>query len=703
MSSIVEGYEYDIFISYRQNDNHSDKWVTNFVNALKEELEATLKNPVSIYFDENPHDGLLETHQVDASLAKKLKCLVFIPIVSQTYCDPYCFAWEQEFIPFIEMVKEDELGMNITVSNGNVTSRVLPIKIHELDTEDQYTLEAVLDGPLRSIDFIYQEPGVNRPLRPNDSEEKNLNKTRYRNQINKVANALKDIGLGILKQSDQKLKLPTTTPLSFKESKNKTKAIITSISVMVILAIAYFIYDSKITGESTTNKTDKSIAVLAFENMSNDPEQEYFADGLSEELINLLTQVPELTVIGRSSSFAFKGKKEDLRTIANKLGVTHILEGSVRKSGENLRITAQLINGDDGSHLWSQSYDRTLDDIFNVQDEIAGIVTKTLKVTLLEKSNTKNTTNADAYNLFLRGKFFYENTGNIDDTHEAMHWFKESIKLDSTFSLPWTYLSMCYWRKSSTTDQPEFREAKIAAEKALDLDPNSSIAATNLAEILDNEYNMEAAEDKIVLALKLGPNDPYVLRNACRFYTMRGMFEQSIEYGKQALKNDPIQRTALLYLFSSYFYSGQFNEAKILLQEYKKFNNGRHHSVYYNTLLEEGNASQVIEDSRMGYQNNDSSLVRPSIIAAANFILGNNEEAERILVFLANTCADDCAYYIARAYAYGENPEKAIGWLERSYTNKEKTLPYLGVDPAFKKYLNEQEVREILKKIQYPM
>ena len=197
MPSILPGYEYDIFISYRQNDNQ-DGWVTRFVEALDKELKATLKNEVSIYFDENPHDGLLETHQVDASLAKKLKCLVFIPIISQTYCDENCFAWEHEFMPFIEMVKQDELGMNITLSNGNVTSRVLPVKIHDLDTEDQHTLEAVLEGPLRSIDFIYGEAGVNRPLRANeDAPSANLNKTYYRNQINKVANAIKEIVGGI--------------------------------------------------------------------------------------------------------------------------------------------------------------------------------------------------------------------------------------------------------------------------------------------------------------------------------------------------------------------------------------------------------------------------------------------------------------------------------------------------------------------------
>ena len=128
MPSIIPGYEYDIFISYRQKDNRSDQWVTKFLQALKEELDATFKEDISIYFDENPHDGLLETHDVDQSLNDKVKCLVFIPIVSQTYCDPKCFAWQNEFLPFLKFASKDEHGLDIKLSNGNVAKRVLPIK-----------------------------------------------------------------------------------------------------------------------------------------------------------------------------------------------------------------------------------------------------------------------------------------------------------------------------------------------------------------------------------------------------------------------------------------------------------------------------------------------------------------------------------------------------------------------------------------------
>jgi len=194
MPSIVEGYNYDIFISYRQKDNKGDRWVSEFVDSLKTELESTFKEEISVYFDINPHDGLLETHDVDASLKDKLKCLVFIPIISRTYCDPKSFAWEHEFKAFLEQASKDRLGLKIQLPGGNVANRVLPVRIHDLDKSDIKECESVLGGFLRGVEFIYKSPGVNRPLRSKEENPgDNLNKTFYRDQINKVALAVRDI------------------------------------------------------------------------------------------------------------------------------------------------------------------------------------------------------------------------------------------------------------------------------------------------------------------------------------------------------------------------------------------------------------------------------------------------------------------------------------------------------------------------------
>ena len=197
MASLIQGYEYDIFISYRQKDNKGDKWVSEFVDALKNELESTFKEEISVYFDISPHDGLLETHDVDESLKEKLKCLVFIPIISRTYCDPKSFAWEHEFKVFVEQSSKDQYGLMVKLPNGNVTSRVLPIRIYDLDKEDIKLCESILDSVLRGVEFIHKASGVNRPLTSKDDLIIESGKVFYRDQVNKVANAIKEIIKGL--------------------------------------------------------------------------------------------------------------------------------------------------------------------------------------------------------------------------------------------------------------------------------------------------------------------------------------------------------------------------------------------------------------------------------------------------------------------------------------------------------------------------
>ena len=194
MSSIISGYNYDIFISYRQKDNKGDMWVSEFVEALKTELESTFKEDINVYFDINPHDGLLETHDVDKSLKNKLKCLVFIPIISRTYCDPKSFAWEHEFKAFVEQASKDKYKLQVKLINGNVTCRVVPVRIHDLDDKDIKLYESITGSYMRGIEFIYKEPGVNRPLRANEENpHNNLNRTIYRNQVNKIALAVREL------------------------------------------------------------------------------------------------------------------------------------------------------------------------------------------------------------------------------------------------------------------------------------------------------------------------------------------------------------------------------------------------------------------------------------------------------------------------------------------------------------------------------
>ena len=228
MASQVPGYEYDIFISYRHKDNKYDGWVTTFVDNLKRELEATFKEEVSVYFDINPHDGLLETYDVNESLKEKLKCLVFIPIISRTYCDPKSFAWENEFKAFIDHASLDQFGLKVKIANGNVASRVISVRIYDLEPKDIILCESVLREVLRGVEFVYAEPGVNRPLNPDDDEKNNLYKTKYRNQINKVGNAIKDVITVIeqLTSRHDEVSLEVTKPISVHSKKNKATLIV---------------------------------------------------------------------------------------------------------------------------------------------------------------------------------------------------------------------------------------------------------------------------------------------------------------------------------------------------------------------------------------------------------------------------------------------------------------------------------------------
>ncbi|MGE5456983.1 MAG: hypothetical protein ACM3RX_01370 [Methanococcaceae archaeon] len=285
MGLLIPGYEYDIFISYRQNDNKYDGWVTEFVANLNKELEATIKDKVTVYFDANPHDGLLETHSVERSLAGKLKCLIFIPVLSRTYCDPRGYAWNNEFLAFLNIAREDNIGLNVMLSNGNVASRVLPIRIHDLNPEDIKLVESNI-GIIRSIDFIYKSSGVNRPLRANeDHPQDNVNKIYYRDQINKVANAIDEIIRSLNKVQAESKSGKTTDdrpaapdqmvnrekePGEYKKGKSRIW-LITALSTLLFIAGVFVLYRVIGSEHSESLSTqEKSIAVLPFLNDSPD-------------------------------------------------------------------------------------------------------------------------------------------------------------------------------------------------------------------------------------------------------------------------------------------------------------------------------------------------------------------------------------------------------------------------------------------------
>ena len=373
MASIILGYEYDIFISYRQKDNKGDRWVSEFVEALKTELESTFKEDVNVYFDINPHDGLLETHDVDASLKDKLKCLIFIPIISRTYCDPKSFAWEHEFKAFVEEASKDQFGLKVKLPNGNVASRVLPVRIHDLDNEDIKSCESVLGGFVRGVEFIYKSPGVNRALRLKEEKpQDNLNSTLYRDQINKVANSIREIIQGLSgvpapdaidKIKPEKLleEVQKNSRIDLDKSPQSKKRILLSLAAIVaLLIVAAILGYPKIFNQETlvslrSSGKRISIVIMPFLNQTNDNTKNKWQDWIQDNLITYLSNFSEELNVKQTESINRIIKSNGYSdyasispgmssAISQKLNADVLICGSIKQVGANIHLNTQLIN-----------------------------------------------------------------------------------------------------------------------------------------------------------------------------------------------------------------------------------------------------------------------------------------------------------------------------------------------------------------------
>ena len=497
MASIIEGFEYDIFISYRQKDNKYDGWVTEFVENLKKELEATFKEEISVYFDINPHDGLLETHDVADSLKEKLKCLVFIPIISRTYCDPRSFAWEHEFRAFIEQATNDCFGMKVKLPNGNVASRVLPIRIHELDSKDLLLCESALGTYLRGVEFIYKEPGVNRPLKANDNEKSNINKSIYRNQINRVANAVQEIISGFMAQKD----LPKTEkprsgislerPALADKGRETSQLTMTRVQKIVsafflsaffILAGIFFypkIFDQD-RKELFSAKGEVTVAVMPFQNLTNDATRNFWEVMIQNNLITSLSNARELKIRQMESVISLL-ENADLttyasltpalaRSISQKLDANVFVHGSINQVGNVTRLHAKLIDSKTDEVFKSFQIDGSSEKILFLSDSLSRIIRDYLIVELLKKevepifrSYFESTTSPEAFYYLLEGQKSFRKR---DFTH-ASEMYLKVLEIDSTHVLAMVSLGVAYG------NQGNFAEGRKWILKAYEYSKNS--------------------------------------------------------------------------------------------------------------------------------------------------------------------------------------------------------------------------------------
>ena len=679
MASLIEGYEYDVFISYRQKDNKFDGWITDFVDNLKKELEATFKEEINVYFDINPHDGLLETHNVDASLKQKLKCLIFIPIISRTYCDTKSFAWNHEFKVFIEQASKDQFGLMIKLPNGNVSNRVLPMRIHDIDFKDNKECELVLGGPIRGIEFIYKSPGVNRPLRlKEDNPNENLNKTFYRDQINKVALAIKEIISG-LKQE----------PIAFgKESKEFTTTI-----------------EKKVPHE-------KSIIVLPFENLSPDPDQEYFSDGLTEEIITDLSQIHDLLVISRNSAMTFKNTKKKTSEIASEVKVRYVLEGSVRKAGNNLRITAQLIDGFNDSHLWAEKYSGTLENIFDIQEKVSRTIVESLKLKLtateIQKITSSPIPNVYAYECYLKARYEILKWTEVG-LNNAIILLQRGLDMVGENTVLLAGMGYVYFQFRNAgirMDPITIQMAEDYSNRALNIDQKSSTAHVVLAllkiwngkrsEVIEHfkkslasdpnnfdalswfiAYCVFLGKTKVKMPLlerllKVEPLHPMTFVVNAMVYNSEGKFDNALDVVREAYRKYPDDIIARWYYSLTLIYCNRVEEANLIINQFiKEAPDDMNAKMVFTLSLafrhDTSTALKILDDPKM------KDWAQPDLMAS---------------------------FFISECYALHDHKNESLDWLENAVKLGFSNYPLLNeFDPLLKNIRSEERFKKLIERV----
>ena len=412
----------------------------------------------------------------------------------------------------------------------------------------------------------------------------------------------------------------------------------------------------------------KSIAVLPFTNMSADKEQEYFSDGIAEELLNMLAQLPALRVAARTSSFFFKGQQVELREIARKLNVAHLLEGSVRKAGNRVRITAQLIHAADGYHLWSQTWDRTLDDIFAVQDEIAGAVVAQLKVTLLGgEAPKKKPFDPEAYSLFLQARqLSRQDTPEGYDQAVALN--KQALEIDPSLAAAWVALASCYFLQVANdlrANEEGGRLGREAIAKALTIDPDLAAAHAALgmqALFFGNDAASAARHYEHALALE--PTNVDILTDATTVARGLGRLELSAEIARYVAAHDPVNPLGHARLCGCYFRLKRFDEAIQAGRTALRLSPGRSQTHYQIALavIRKGDPKAALAELQL----EPSESWRMDGLAMVHHALGEREKSDQALNELIRKSETEASWNIAYVCAFRGEADRAFEWLDKA-------------------------------------
>ena len=460
-----------------------------------------------------------------------------------------------------------------------------------------------------------------------------------------------------------------------------------------------------------------SIAVLPFVNMSRDEENEYFADGLAEELLNVLSKIRGLRVASRTSAFSFKGTKVDIPTVAQKLNVANILEGSVRKSGKRVRITAQLIEVATDSHLWSESYDRELEDIFAVQDDIAQSVVKELRSALLGERPDASATatveaevhaaakgrseNTEAYRLYLQGRFFEDRlTG--EDTAKAMQYYRQALELDPLYALAWAGLSRAHSNQAGYSWDVEvtegFASAREAAERALQLDPDLAEGHAALGQIRRlHDWDWKGADASFRRALELAPGNAQVMRDAGNLAGNLGRPEDALALVQRAVMLDPLSASAYRSLARLSFFAGRLDEAEAAAQKALELSPQGGLTYFWLGLVRLGQGR--LDEAQEMFQRESHDTFRLLGLSQAHHAAGRSAESGTALQELIEKDAAGAAYQIALGYAYRGETDLAFEWLERAYVQRDPGLGMMKISTPLWKMHDDPRWQPFIEKM----
>jgi TolB-like protein len=457
--------------------------------------------------------------------------------------------------------------------------------------------------------------------------------------------------------------------------------------------------------EAATAISQKSIAVLPLLNESGDPRDEYFSDGLSEELIAALAQIRELKVIGRSSSFRFKERKEESKTIGEKLGVATLLEGTVRKQGDRVRIVAELVNAADGIELWTRTFDRELKDIFAVQTEIAAAVAESLKVTLLgsdEQSTSSATKSTEAHNAYLQGHFHFQRR-NLEDFRKAVSYFDEAIRLDPDYALAYAERSEAWSLIGDLAGQraTAWPKAKSDAEKAVAIAPALAEAHAALGWVrFFVDWKFAEGLSELKRAKELSPANPTANDLLARVIVYLGQVDEAERHARHAVELDPLSVTAQGNLGRVLFVAGKLDEADAVARKAAELQPAAAGNHRYQVLVavERGDGETALREAQLepdeGYRRFE--------LALAQYVRGDRAAADAALADLIANGRDRLAYQIAEVYAVRGEKDKAFEWLQISFDNHDPGTLTLLIDPLLRGLRDDPRYKNLLAKLGLP-